>query len=58
MKGMGGIIAIIIGLILLFCAVGPLFLKIGFKLMGFTFHIVSILGLIAIIVGIYLYIKG
>ena len=52
------IIAIIVGLILLSCAVGPLFLKIGFKLMGFDFDIVSLLGLISIIAGIVLYIKG
>jgi len=57
MKGIGGIIAIIIGLILLFCAIGPLFLKLGFKLMGLAFNIVSILGLIVIIAGIVLYIK-
>lgn len=58
MKGMGGIIAIIVGLLLLFCALGPFFLKLGFKLMGFAFDIVSLLGLIAIIAGIVLYIKG
>ncbi len=57
MRGIAGILAIIVGLILLLCAVLPLFLKIGFKLIGFSFHIVSILGLIAIIAGIILYIK-
>ena len=53
-----GIIAMIIGVILLICALAPLFLKIGFKLMGLAFYIVSFLGLIAIIGGIVLYIKG
>ncbi|RAP50210.1 MAG: hypothetical protein BZ136_01860 [Methanosphaera sp. rholeuAM74] len=57
MKGIGGIIAILIGLVLLFCALVPLFFKIGFKLMGMTFSIVSFLGLIAIIMGIILYFK-
>lgn len=58
MKGFSGIITILIGLILLFCAIGPFFLKLGFKLMGLAFNIVSFLGLIAIILGIYFYIKG
>ena len=58
MRKTGGIVAIIIGLILLFCALGPFFLKLGFKLMGFAFDLVSLLGLIAIIAGIVLYIKG
>lgn len=58
MKGMGGIIAIIVGVLLLLCAIVPFFLKIGFKLVGFAFDIVSILGLLVIIMGIILYIKG
>lgn len=58
MKGMGGIIAIIIGVVLLLCALVPFFLKLSFKLIGLTFDIVSILGIIAIIIGIVLYIKG
>lgn len=58
MKGFGGIIAMIVGILLLFCALGPFFLKLGFKLMGLAFDIVSFIGLIAIIAGIYLYIKG
>lgn len=58
MKGFGGIIAMIVGILLLFCALGPFFLKLGFKLMGLAFNIVSFIGLIAIIAGIYLYIKG
>lgn len=58
MRGIFGIIAIVIGLILLFCAVGPFFLKLGFKLMGLAFNIVSFLGLIAIIGGIVVYLKG
>ena len=57
MKGISGI-AIIIGLILLFCALGPFFLKLVFKLMGLAFDIVSFLGLIAIIAGFVIYIKG
>ena len=58
MKGIGGIIAIIVGFLLLFCAIGPFFLKLGFKLIGMAFNIVSFLGLIVIIMGIVLYIKG
>ena len=58
MKGMGGIIAIIVGLLLLMCAIVPFFLKVGFKLVGLAFDIVSILGLLVIIMGIILYIKA